>query len=280
MPLSSKCLFVDVSLMLFDLEWTFIASSWKSFTYRCKTIIPCGREWCAWNWWWRMICYTFSLVYNSGLLILLSVFLFQCHTAFQAWSYKKIFSKTWKPHKPKVAPSGMHVNTHTHTYTHTHTHTLFLGSLGRSALRFEPETAQEESEKWKWSHSVVSSSLWLCVAYQAPPSMGFSRQEHWSGLPFPSPGDLPNPGIKPSCPALQADILPSEPPGKSCGRINTSKIYIVRYQRRPFFTEGRDKNGPEYLEQPVHFFSEINFKISSGWEIDSLVGSAIHLYGI
>ena len=52
------------------------------------------------------------------------------------------------------------------------------------------------------------------VAYQAPPSMGFSRQECWSGLPFPSPGDLPDPGIKPGSPALQADALPSEPPGK------------------------------------------------------------------
>ena len=52
------------------------------------------------------------------------------------------------------------------------------------------------------------------VAYQAPPSMGFSRQECWSGLPFPSPGDLPDPGIKPGSPVLQADALPSEPPGK------------------------------------------------------------------
>ena len=52
------------------------------------------------------------------------------------------------------------------------------------------------------------------VAYQAPPSMGFSRQEYWSGLPFPSPGDLPNPGIEPVSPALRTDTLPSEPPGK------------------------------------------------------------------
>ena len=52
------------------------------------------------------------------------------------------------------------------------------------------------------------------VAHQAPPSMGFSRQEYWSRLPFPSPGDLPNPGIKPGSPALQADALTSEPPGK------------------------------------------------------------------
>ena len=45
------------------------------------------------------------------------------------------------------------------------------------------------------------------VAYQAPPSMDFSRQEYWSGLPFPSPGDLPDPGIKPGSPALQADAM-------------------------------------------------------------------------
>ena len=44
--------------------------------------------------------------------------------------------------------------------------------------------------------------------------MEFSRQEYWSGLPFPSPGDLPDPGIEPGSPALQADSLPSEPPGK------------------------------------------------------------------
>ena len=53
------------------------------------------------------------------------------------------------------------------------------------------------------------------VAHQAPPSIGFSRQEYWSGLSFPSPGDLPNPRIKLRSPALQADSLPSEPPGTS-----------------------------------------------------------------
>ena len=51
------------------------------------------------------------------------------------------------------------------------------------------------------------------VAYQAPSPMEFSRQEYWSGLPFPSPGDLPDPGIEPGSPALQTDSLPSEPPG-------------------------------------------------------------------
>ena len=52
------------------------------------------------------------------------------------------------------------------------------------------------------------------VAHQTPLSMGFSRQEYWSGLPCPPPGDLPNPGIEPKSPALQEDSLPSEPPGK------------------------------------------------------------------
>ena len=52
------------------------------------------------------------------------------------------------------------------------------------------------------------------VACHAPPSLEFSRQGYWSGLPFPSPGDLPNPGIKPGSSTLQADSLPSKPPGK------------------------------------------------------------------
>ena len=67
--------------------------------------------------------------------------------------------------------------------------------------------------KWKWSRSVVSNSLptaWT-VAYQAPRSMGFSRHEYWSGLPFPSPGDLPNPGL-PHCRQM---------------------LYSVSYQRSP-----------------------------------------------
>ena len=65
------------------------------------------------------------------------------------------------------------------------------------------------------SRSVVSDSMRPHgVALQAPLSMGFSRQEFWSGLPFSSPGDLPNPGIEPKSPTLQADSLPSEPRGK------------------------------------------------------------------
>ena len=55
------------------------------------------------------------------------------------------------------------------------------------------------------------------VAHQGPPSMGFSRQEYWNGLPFPSPGDLPDPGIEARSPAMQADALTSEPPGNPKG---------------------------------------------------------------
>ena len=74
-------------------------------------------------------------------------------------------------------------------------------------------------KKWsevKWFSRVQLFVTPWTVAYQAYPSMGFSRQEYWSGLPFPSPGDLPNPGIEPWSPALQADAVPSEPQGKSC----------------------------------------------------------------
>ena len=66
------------------------------------------------------------------------------------------------------------------------------------------------------SSSVLSNSLRLSwtIAHQAPLSMEFSRQEFWSELSFPPPGDLPDPGIEPGSPALQADSLLSEPPGK------------------------------------------------------------------
>ena len=63
------------------------------------------------------------------------------------------------------------------------------------------------------SHVRLFVTPWT-IAYQASPSMGFSRQEYWSGLPFPSPGDLPDSGIEPGSPALEADALTSEPPGK------------------------------------------------------------------
>ena len=67
-------------------------------------------------------------------------------------------------------------------------------------------------------------TLWT-AAHQAPLSMRFSRQGYWSRLPFPSPGDLPDPGIEPRSPALQADALPSEPSGKPHINIIKTKFH-------------------------------------------------------
>ena len=64
------------------------------------------------------------------------------------------------------------------------------------------------------------SPVWLFETLDCSPLgssvMGFPRQEHWSGLPFPSPGDLPNPGVKPASPALTGEFFTTEPPGKPC----------------------------------------------------------------
>ena len=65
-----------------------------------------------------------------------------------------------------------------------------------------------ESENKVAQSCLINLTPWT-VVYQAPPSLEFSRQEYWSGLPFPSPGDLPDPGIEPGSPALQVDALPS-----------------------------------------------------------------------
>ena len=69
------------------------------------------------------------------------------------------------------------------------------------------------SEKKVLRHVPVCVTLWT-IALQAPLSMEFFRQEYWSGLPCPPARDLPNPGIEPTSPALQADFLPPEPPCK------------------------------------------------------------------
>ena len=89
----------------------------------------------------------------------------------------------------------------------------------------------------KWSEVNSFSRVWLfvtpwTVACQAPPPMGFSRQEYWSGLPFPSPGDLPDPGIEPTSPTLQVDALTSEPPGnkhrcRSLNKILTNQFFSI-----------------------------------------------------
>ena len=86
------------------------------------------------------------------------------------------------------------------------------------------------------SHVRLFATPWT-VAHQAPPSLGFSRQEYWSGLPFPSLGDLPHPGIEPRSPALQADALTSEPPGKPIW-------YITLFYKTNIYKQTSD---PAYL---------------------------------
>ena len=91
-----------------------------------------------------------------------------------------------------------------HTHTHIYTYHIFIFL-----------SIDEHLIEWM----KLLSRFRLCdpmdSGYQAPLSMGFSRQEYLSGLPFPFPGDLPDPGIKPRSPLLQADALPSEPSGNS-----------------------------------------------------------------
>ena len=76
------------------------------------------------------------------------------------------------------------------------------------------------------------------VAHQAPLSVEFSRQEYWARLPFPSPGDLPNPGIKPRSPALRAGALPSEPPGN-----HDQPRQHIKKQRHYFANKGPSSQG-------------------------------------
>ena len=97
------------------------------------------------------------------------------------------------------------------------------------------------------------------VAYQAPLSMGFPMQKHWSGLPFPSLGDLSNPGIELGSLALQADSLPSEPPGKPlCLHIRSAKREILstdncKSNKTVPQKGGRNKDIPKSAKPDVHY---------------------------
>ena len=77
------------------------------------------------------------------------------------------------------------------------------------------------------NHVRLFATPWT-VAYQAPPSMGFARQEYWRGVPLPSPEDLPDPGIEPGSPALQADSLPLSHQGspRDCIEVSLNALNL------------------------------------------------------
>ena len=118
-------------------------------------------------------------------------------------------------------------------YTHTHTfffNTLFLYTLSQegagSSLCHVGGPCWLSISYMKVKRQLLSyvrlfATLWI-VAHCAPLSMGFSRKEYWSGLPFSSPGDLPDPRIETACltsPALAGGFFTTEPPGKPCKQI-------------------------------------------------------------
>ena len=94
-----------------------------------------------------------------------------------------------------------------------------LPAVGSQMLLYAED---KERQKWKWKWRLFATPWTL--AYEVPPSMGFSRPEYWSGVPLPSPGNLPDPGIEAGSPALQADTLSSEPPGTEHSRLVRGKF--------------------------------------------------------
>ena len=104
------------------------------------------------------------------------------------------------------------------------------------------------------SHSVKYVTPWT-AAHQAPLCMEFPRQEYWSGWPFPSPRDLPNPGIKPRSPALQVDSLPSETPQKPFYHVKSHKINSL--EPRIFFCIGRTGPGTNLIGSMTEWSSSL-----------------------
>ena len=95
--------------------------------------------------------------------------------------------------------------------------TLYTKGLRKLLLSQQKSPSERDLQKQGKKNEkllCIMSDSFATTAHQVPLSMGFSRQEYWSGLPFPLPGNLPNPEIKPEFPAMQADSWPSEPPGK------------------------------------------------------------------
>ena len=99
------------------------------------------------------------------------------------------------------------------------------------------------------------------IALHDPLSMGFSRHEYWSGLPFPSPGDLPNPGIEPMSPALAGGFFTTEPPGKPLSKFTTQ----INHSINKFLRAEHAKQRREIYALLVEFyFQEVEIGVEIG----------------
>ena len=132
-------------------------------------------------------------------------------------------------------------------------------------------------EQNRYSLSCLTLYDPMNCSYQAPPSMGFSRQGYWSGLPFPSPADLPDPGIKPRSHVLQADALPSEPLGEH-HRIDrpdinqslhnqcmTKKARIHNKEKQTLKQMDWENWTATWKRMKVHYFFTPCTKLNSKW---------------
>ena len=126
---------------------------------------------------------------------------------------------------------------------------------------------------WKWVKSLSRVQLFATpwtVAYQASLSMGFSRQEYWSGLPFPSPGDLPDPGIEPRSPALEAAALTSEPQGSLLWNttmiVFLADITLMNLSSLAFWSDGNS----EKANVLIHFYLVLTMRMKDSVSFSNL----------
>ena len=127
---------------------------------------------------------------------------------------------------------------------------------------------KQSQKSWKQNHYIGLllshfSRVRLCAtpwtaAHQAPPSTGFSRQECWSGVPFPPPGHLPDPGMEPGSLALQAGALLSEPQGKPRYKYSSSCLKMIFWVRKNFWVELGHGKRFGINDNPVDFPFQFN----------------------
>ena len=161
---------------------------WQSIWPQLRTV-PCSTSLTFYPAW---VSNLWALLFSKGASMVAQwqIICLPIRCRFDPWGGKIPWKGKWQP-TPVFLPGKSHEQRSLVDYHKRAVHDLVT-------------THHQFSRKWKFSHSVVSNSLWPhgTVDYQAPPSMGFSRQEYWGGLPFRYPEDLPNPGIKHRLPIL------------------------------------------------------------------------------